>query len=263
MNKEDLIIEAASVVYEDWCEQEYLAFFKRAREAYIKGESVSTALNLACYKGEQKRNEVSIALNDMFDAEATMGMGYFDPNMNTNILSSFEYFMTFVKASTIKIKRFTKRNLTMEEQLENSLSGDYKVETGEENILRPFRSLSADSKIENLDAAIGAYNVFETFSKAGISVAQMEIDEKLRNLIGVAIHVDWLKRNKEHPNSSLKVAYSELDDWTKQQDLTVFNALLSVVKANNISIGKVDGYTLPDYLVEEQIVLEQIKKKTL
>ena len=63
-------------------------------------------------------------------------------------------------------------------------------------------------------------------------------NSEIRNLIGVGIHTDWMKRNPNHPNESLKVSYSELDDWTKQQDLTIFDALIKVVKKNNIVIEK-------------------------
>lgn len=212
---------------------------------------MNNALNLACYKGEQKRNEISIDLNAMWEYESIM---------SENCLSSFENFMTLVNKSIIDIKRFTVRNLMESEQRENYLSGNYKVETGEENILRGFRELSSDSKKENLEAAIGAYNVFEQLSQAGVSIEAMKCNDSTKQMIGLAIHTDWLKRNKNHSNDSLKVPYGELDDWTKQQDITVFEALLTVVEQNGISISPIAGYKIPDYLLEEREILQQIKK---
>lgn len=85
-----------------------------------------------------------------------------------NCLNNFYDFMYLVKAGALDIKRFTKRNLTPEEQKKNIVNGDYKKETEEENILRDFKLLSSDSKKENLEAAISAYTVFEQLSKKKI-----------------------------------------------------------------------------------------------
>lgn len=249
--KEELIIEAASKVHEDWCIQELKAFFKRMQNGLKNGITLLELLENACYKGEQKRNEVVLDVSLL-------------PKYSNEILkvtNSFEDFMFLIRSGVIKVKRYTKRTLTEEEQL--NAGDNYKVETGEENILRKFTSLSAVSKKENLEAAIGAYNVYEELSKAGITIEQMETDNNLRNLIGLAIHTDWLKRNKNHPNESLKVPFNELDEWTRGQDLTVFDALISVVKQNKDKyiVETVSGYKLPDYETEEFLILAKIKKK--
>ena len=61
MDKESLIIEAASLVHEDWCKQELEAFFNRAKEIRTNGEeNLGNALYKACYKGDKKRNEIRI-----------------------------------------------------------------------------------------------------------------------------------------------------------------------------------------------------------
>ena len=254
MEKENLIIEAAAKVHEDWCMQEYKGFWDRARQIYQSGEKdIVTVLNQACFKNNQKRNEIVIDMENISNSQT---------NLN-NCIDDFNIFINLIKTGLINIKRFTKRNLTEEEQIKNIKSGNYNPETEEENILRNFNELSSDSKKENLEAAISAYTVFEQFSKACISIEQMLTDSKIRNMIGIAIHTDWLKRNKNHPNDSLKVSYDNLDDWIKQQDLTVFDALITVVKTNDIKVQKEEGYSLPDYLLEEQQVLEELKTKQI
>ena len=176
-----------------------------------------------------------------------------------NCLKNFDDFMFLVRSDGFESKRFTERKLTEEEQ--RNAGEHYRKGTGEENILRPFVELSADSKKENVGAAIGAYNVFEQMSKAGITIQQMETDPRITNLIGIAIHADWLGPNKEHPNEELKVSYSQLDEWTQQEDLTVFAALLEVVKNNpeKFAIAYEEGYKLPDYEAREAEILAELK----
>lgn len=251
--KEELIIEAASKVHEDWCAQELKAFFTRMKNSLKNGITLFQLLENACYKGEQKRNEVAL--------DVTLLSKY--SNEILKVTNSFEDFMFFVNEGVITVKRFIKRNLTEEEQIK---AGDnYKIETSEENILKTFTSLSVESKKENLEAAIGAYNVYEELSKAGITIEQMEKDQNLRTLIGLAIHTDWLKRNKNHPNESLKVPFNELDEWTRGQDLTVFDALISVVKHNKdkYTVEVVNGHILPNYEDEERLVLAAIRTRKI
>lgn len=244
--REELIVKAASKVHEDWCMSEYRAFFERGQQALKNGAPrVREALEQACFKGEQKRNEVYFDTELLVRSNATA----------QSCLDDFDIFMTVVGYGGFEVARFAKRTLTPEEQTKAGIH--YKKETGEENILRPFLKLSADSKKENLDAAIGAFNVYEELSKAGISIEQMQSDSEILGIIGVAIHADWLKRNMDHPNDSLKVPYDQLDSWTQQQDITVFNALLSIVKEKRekYAIAPVEGYELPDYVAMEQEVL--------
>lgn len=255
MNKEELIILAASLVYQDWCMQEYKGFWERAVKIYNDGEkNIGNSLRKACFKGNTKRNEIFIDTGFMVMHES----------IADNCLNSFDDFMFLIKSGGLEIKRFTTRNLTEEEKMTNINNGNYKPETEEENILREFKYLSEDSKKENLESAISAYTIFEELSKAGVSIEQMTKNKEIRNLIGVGIHAHWLKRNPDHPNNALKVPYSELDDWTKDQDLIVFDALLKIVKDKNILIEpNQTGYFLPDYLLLEQQALEEIRTKKI
>lgn len=246
MEKEKLIIEAASKVHEDWCNQELKAYFDRAQKIYKETDDLILSLESACYKGNTKRNVVIIESKRLLD----------NISLLDNCLLDYDKFLNLFKLGLIKVKRYTKRSLTLEEQIK---AGQDYID-GEENILRDFCDLSKDSQTENLNAAISAYNVFEQFSNAGISIEKMKADKKIRYLIGIAIHTDWLKRNSNHSNESLKVSYSELDDWTKQQDLTVFDALLTVVIQNNITIDRKADYTLPNFEEEEKKTLKLIKK---
>ena len=252
MNKEtreDLIIASAAKVHEDWCEQELEGFWKRAVEAKKTIENPGEALEKACFKGEQKRNEIFIDVAQMVSYES----------ISSRIFTDFNAFKGMVNMGAIDVKRMVPRELSPEEIVAAGV--DYK--DGKENILRPFLKLSDASQKENLDAAIGAANVYVQLSEAGVSIQRMENDPEIRNLIGVAIHADWLKRNKEHPNDSLKVPYSQLDEWTQQQDLTVFGALLTAVKENpeKYAVQPVPGVSIPDYLSEEQAILESTNKR--
>lgn len=254
MNKEtreDLIIVAAARVHDDWCNQELEGFWKRAVEAKKTIANPGEALRTACYKGGQLRNEIFIDSGEM----------QFLSSLSERIFDDYSAFKSLVDRGTIDIKRFASRELTPDEQAKASSTMDYKE--GKENILRSFLSLSSASRKENLEAAIGAANVYIQLREAGVSIERMETDPEIRDLIGVAIHADWLKRNKEHPNDSLKVPYSELDEWTQQQDLTVFGALLTAVKANpeRYAVQPVAGVNIPDYLAEEQEVLGTVGKK--
>lgn len=242
--KNDIVISAASKVHEDWCLQELSAYFKRAQEELKKTDRLGEVFRNACYKGEQKRNEV--------DLDVAYLEGH-DTEVDT-CLSDFAMFMFLFKIGAIDVKRFVNRELTEEEKQKIPAS---EYVDGKENILRPFVKLSTASKKENLEAAIGAFNVYEQMSKAGISIDDMQNNPEIKNIIGIAIHTDWLKRNMDHPNESLKVPYSQLDEWTQQQDLTVFAALLDVVKTNleKYGIKKEDGFILPNYEEEEKQLL--------
>lgn len=248
--KENLIIAAASKVHEDWCTQELQDFWKRAVEAKKSIENPGQALRNACYKGEQLRNEIFIDVPEMqrFSSSAE------------RMFDNYDVFKELVDFGAIEVMRFVPRELTSEELSKVGSCLEYKE--GNENILRPFIKLSAASRKENLEAAIGAANVYVQLSEAGVSIERMETDPEIREMIGVAIHTDWLKRNMDHPNDSLKVPYSQLDEWTQQQDLTVFGGLLAAVKAEpeKYVVQPVAGVNIPDYLAEEQGVLGTANK---
>ena len=243
MNKElksDLVIEAASKVHEDWCLQELKAFYERAKLLYEIEKNYLISLKKACFKGEVKRNEIFV------DIKKVLYSGFEE----YEIFKDFSIFIKLVQEGAVEVKKFTKREVSSDEQ--EKLGQNYR--NGEENILVDFKSLSTESKKENLEAAIGAVNVFEEFQKAGISIEEMENNLEILNQIGVAIHLDWLKRNPNHQNDYLKVPYNQLDEWTQQQDITVFKALLETVKKNpqKYHVDKVEGYELPNYQSEEK-----------
>jgi len=244
----------------------FISFLKRKKETMIKPveekqkvvvyNPVLEALEQACFKNGVKRNELVLDTSYLV-AHNTKAM---------LCLNSFDDFLDLFKAGAINVKRFVKRTLTGEEMAKEDNRGidtDYKKDTGEENILRAFINLSADSKRENLEAALGAVNVYTEWCRAGISIEQMKSDEGIRDLIGVAIHTDWLKRNMEHSNDSLKVPYRDLDEWTKQQDLTVFDAVIDIIlKARDkYFVKQVDGYLIPDYVEMECELLDNKTRK--
>lgn len=253
--KEELIVEIASEVHNDYCEDEFRDFFSRIQELKEKGiTNPRELLELSCFDGEKRRNEIVLD-------EAWL---QFHETIAVRLFDDYETFKKVFKEGPCSLKDFAIRELTDEEIKELVTEGDfrdYKIETGEENILRPFKDLSQDSKKENLSAALGAYEVYENLSKAGITIEQMETNPNIRNIIGVAIHTDWLKRNMDHENSSLLIPYNELDLQAKEQDLTVFDALLDVVKrnGNKYKIEKIDGYQIPNYQELEMEVLTKNK----
>lgn len=240
--KQQLVMESASKVHADWCMQELNGYFERTK-ANFNGNNYGIALEKGCYKGEQKRNEVALDVGFLQGHET----------MVNNAFSDFTNFVNLVNTGAIDVKRFANRTLTEEEMVK--AGSNYRE--GQENILRPFEQLSADSQRENLDAAIGAVNVFVELSQAGITIDEMEKDPEMKDLIGTAIHTDWLKRNADHPNEELKVPYGQLDEWTQQQDLSVYGAMLNIVKQNpeKYFVPVVDGAIVPDYDKEERELL--------
>lgn len=244
MNEElmsELAVQAASTVHEEWCMQELRAYYDRAVKSNTG--NFRETFEKACFKGENRRNEVE------FDVQYLVA----HEQIASESLSSFESFKSLFDVGAIEVKRFVKRELTDEEKTKAGTN----YRNGEENILRPFSDLSSASQKENLDAAVGAVSVFIQLSQAGISIEEMQSNPELRHTIGMAIHADWMKRNPNHPNSSLRVRYDELDEWTQGQDLTVFDALVNTVRKNpqKFAVAPVEGYVLPDYEAEERVVL--------
>ena len=242
----ELEMKSASKVHADWCMSELRAYYGRAQSEY-QG-NLKDAYNKACLKNGKPRNEVEL------DTQYLMAHS----TLSNESIRNFDAFMSLFNAGAIDVKRFTKRNLT-EGEIQQA-GRNYR--DGEENILRPFSELSHASQEENLSAAIGAVRVFTELAKAGVTIDEMKNNAEMRHLIGVAIHLDWIKRNPNHPNDSLKVPYDELDEWTQQQDLTVFDAMLDVVMSepSKYRIAQVDGVIVPDYEELEKEVFGHTKK---
>lgn len=253
---EELIVEVATKVHADYCEDEYGDFYSRIQAIKKEGKITKEGdiLQAACYDNGVKRNDIILdtAWLQMNELKASM------------MFSDYEIFKEVIAHGGCVIKDFASRELTEDEIINTQTEGDYRdyrIETGEENILRPFSELSIDSKKENLAAAVGAYQVYEQLSLAGITVEQMENNPEIRNLIGVAIHTDWLKRNMDHEDESIKIPFCELNNQAKEQDLTVFGALLHVVKTNpdKYGIKPVKNHPIPDYIEMEKAVLSNNK----
>ena len=66
----------------------------------------------------------------------------------------------------------------------------------------------------------------------------------------------------DHPDDSLKVPFDYLDDWTKRQDITVYKALMSVVKNNPeiYKVQQVEGAMIPNYAELENELLGSRKQ---
>ena len=172
--KQQLAVKAASKIHQAWCNAELRAFYGRLKAALKEG-TLETALKAACMKNGKPRNEVEIDAEYMALNEVSI----------SKQIETFEGFKELVDAGYIVVKRFASRTLTAEEQVE--AGSNYKTETKEENILRPFEELSAHSQDENLKAAISAVAVYEEYAKRGATIAMMQAD-KSRAAIGTLIH---------------------------------------------------------------------------
>ena len=250
MKKEDrneLIVNAASKVHEVWCEGELKAYYERFAEAIKTAKTYKRALYEACYKNNKRRNYVEFLDPVFLD---------FHELWVSELYKTFNGFKHLIKLGCFSVKRFVKRNLAEEEI--TKMGFDYNPKTQEENILRPFCDLSTDSQKENLSAAFGAVAVYEEYMKRGFTREQLG-SEQLKAEIGTLIHTDWMRRNEiTNSNKHLFVPYSELDDWTKQQDLDVFYAILEEVNKNpeKYMVEKEDGLGEFDVIAAEKAIIE-------
>lgn len=251
--REELIVLAAAKMHSAYCEDEYRDFFNRLVQIKKEGKITNPGdmLRKACYENDVQRNEVFLDVAWL----------QFNETLANLMFSDYDSFKNVIERGGIILKDFSIRDLTDEEIIEMQQTGDYRIETKEENILRPFVQLSNDSKKENLAASLGAFKVYEELSKAGITIEEMENNPEVRNMIGIAIHTDWLKRNMDHEDESIKIPFSDLTEQAKEQDLTVFGALLHVVKKDidKYKIKPVPDYQIPDYASLEKEVLSNKK----
>lgn len=252
--REELIVKTASRIHENWCLEDLQEFYKRAREAKETGMSEGETLTSACFQNGYQVNEVLIDI-PFLTAHETLASSCF---------TSFDNFLELVQHDAIEVRKYVKRDLTEKEIEENLIDNNYKVETGEENILRPFAKLSADSRREYLEVAIACFKTYSEMSKAGISIDQMEKSQEIRDMVGLSINNNLLRRNMEYIDESLIVPYSQLDDYVKEQDLKAFDTLINTVKSNinKYEVKKEEGYSLPNYLEEQERILETTHKGT-
>lgn len=253
-DREYLIMSAASAIHEAWCEGELKAFYDRFLAERANGATFADALRGACLKNGKPRNEC-VPDMDWIYGHTTM----IDEDFKT--YAGFK--RQVVQFGAYEIKRFVPRNLTEQEQ--RNAGFDYKPDTKEENILKPFAQLSADSQRENLGAARDALYVYEEYAKRGATMEQFKSEEAQR-AIGTLIHTSWMKRNERtEANKHLFVPYDQLDDWTKQQDLDVFKALLQEIEKDpqRFAVEKEDG--LPRIRPQDQereVIESKSSKKT-
>ena len=202
--KESLSYDLGADLHEAWCNQELYAFFLRAQQEFSKTNDYDQALRQACYKGEDKRNEVEIDTEWLNSNEQTA----------SQCLTDFNVFKDLFDKGIIQVKRFTKRSLTPEEI---SRAGNDYVD-GKENILRSFSQISSASQMDNLEAAKVAIEQVYDKVMAGESIT----DEELERMASV-IHEEWLNRNSwvydpNYGNPSLAVPYEELSKEEQDKD---------------------------------------------
>jgi len=227
-NRTEVAFLAASKVHEKWCQGELGAYFSRLVSAYNESGNVESAFESACFKKGQRRNYAKVEHSAVSEESLTP-----------------EGFNDAVSNGDIKIFRFTKRNLSREEQSIMFQSGDYIPQTREENILRPFAELSDDSQKENLDAADNALYVYEQLKRAGLDEKQMQ-EPNNRDYVGKIIHTAWMSRNvATEGNSYLFCPYEQLGDWEKGQDLDVFDAVVETAMETGYEVKQDRSVELP------------------
>ena len=202
--KNALSYSLASDLHNEWCRQELQAYFARVQQHAPNFKYPRQAFEAACYKGNDKRNEVELD-------SAYLGM---NESLASRCLTDFETFIELFERGAIEVKRFTKRNLSSEEIARSG--SDYK--DGKENILRSFSSLSSASQADNLEAARVAIELVYDKTISGESFTSEEI-EKMASVI----HDEWLKRNDwvfnpEYGNPALAVPYEQLSQEEKDKD---------------------------------------------
>ena len=97
--KEALSYALAADLHEEWCINELRAYFERAQKAMVETRNFGQAFRKACYKGEEKRNEVELDIGYLIAHEAEA----------SQCLLDFETFYQLFQKGVIDVKRFTKR----------------------------------------------------------------------------------------------------------------------------------------------------------
>ncbi len=204
-------------LHEAWCTQELQAFFMRLQKELATTESYGQALEKACYKGEDKRNEIEIDTGWLVGHDTTAALA----------MRNFDDFKKLVDGGVITIKRFTKRNLTSEEI--ERIGADYV--DGKENILRRFSELSRASQEDNLEAAKVAIEQVYDKTIAGEPISPEELEQ-----MGANIHEEWLKRNTwvydpNYGDPKLAVPYEQLSEDEKDKDKAQIGPALAKVQS--------------------------------
>ena len=202
--KEALSYALGSDLHEAWCNQELYAFFLRAQQEFAKSQNYGQAIRQACYKGEDKRNEVELDTGWLIGHEI----------IAKQCLTDFDVFKKLFHTGIIEVKRFTKRSLTPDEI---SRAGNDYVD-GKENILRSFSKLSSSSQIDNLEAARVAIELVYDKTMASELITPEELEQ-----MASTIHEEWLKRNSwvydpNYGDPKLAVPYDQLSKEEQDKD---------------------------------------------
>ena len=202
--KDALSYALGSDLHEAWCNQELYTFFLRAQQEFAKSQNFGQAIRQACYKGEDKRNEVELDTGWLIHHETYA----------SQCLTDFSVFKDLFNKGIIEVKRFTKRSLTPEEI--TRAGNDYV--NGKENILRSFSQLSSSSQKDNLEAARVAIELVYDKTMGREPIAPEELEQ-----MGSTIHEEWLKRNSwvydpNYGNPKLAVPYEQLSKEEQDKD---------------------------------------------
>ncbi|MBR3211137.1 MAG: hypothetical protein IKF71_04300 [Bacilli bacterium] len=202
--KKALSYSLGADLHDAWCQQELLAFFKRANQEYKKTKNFGESFRNACFVGEEKRNEVEIDTSYLEGHE-----GYV-----SRCLTDFNVFMNLFHHGVITVKRFAPVQISLEEA--SKLGADYK--DGKENVLRDFSSLSSESKTDSLEAARVAIDLVYNRIMFGDVISLEDMEQ-----LGAIVHIEWLRRNPwvfdpNRGNPKLAVPYSELSKEEQERD---------------------------------------------
>lgn len=224
--KEALSYSLGSDLHEAWCEQELHTFFERAQQEYSKVNNYGEAIGRACFKGDDKRNEVELDVQWLVGHET----------LASQCLTDFNVFKQLFSKGIIEVKRFTKRNLTDEEI--SKCGNNYN--DGKENILRSFSEISSASQKDNLEAARVAINLVYDKVINGESITPVE-QEKM----GAIIHDEWLKRNswvfdQNYGKPELAVPYDQLSVEEQNKDKAQLGPAIAKVQAYTNGLIDID-----------------------
>ena len=87
-------------LHEAWCNQELKSYFERLQKELATAESYREALEKACYKGQDKRNEI--------DLDTGWLIGH--DTIASSAMRNFDEFKKLVDLGVIQVKLDSRRN---------------------------------------------------------------------------------------------------------------------------------------------------------